>query len=102
MTDISKEYGTALFMLACEENCQKQYAEAPGRIRAAFEENPQYLGMLSSPSISLSERLDAIGAAFAAVVPAHVLSYLKSNLFTAHGLRLRDSTLLIPWHRCSR
>ena len=77
MTDISKEYGTALFMLACEENCQKQYAEALGRIRAAFEENPQYLGMLSSPSISLSERLDAIGAAFAAVVPAHVLSYLK-------------------------
>ena len=33
--------------------------------------------MLSSPSISLAERISAIDAAFGAIVPEEILSYLK-------------------------
>lgn len=77
MTEISKEYGTALFMLACEEGKQRCYADALEHIRQAFLENPLYAEMLASPGIPLRERLDAIDAAFADAVPEHVLSYLK-------------------------
>lgn len=77
MTEISKEYGTALFLLACEEQKQRDYAVALETIKTAFLEQPQYLELLSSPSISLKERLEVIDKAFADSVPEHVLSFLK-------------------------
>lgn len=77
MTEISKEYGTALFMLACEENEQKNYAQALQNIKKVFLENPQYVEMLASPGISLTDRLNSIDAVFFGVVPEHVISYMK-------------------------
>ncbi len=77
MTEIGKEYGTALFMLACEENEQKNYAKALESIKKLFLENPQYTELLSSPSIPLKERLRVIDNTFSDTVPEHVISYLK-------------------------
>ena len=77
MTEIAKEYGTALFMLACEENEKKAYAEALMMIKDTFCEYPQYIELLSSPSISLNERLSVIDKAFSNTVPEYVLYYLK-------------------------
>ena len=77
MTEISKEYGTALFMLACEENEQERYAKALESIENAFLENPQYQELLASPSVSLNERLCVIDTVFADSIPEHILSYLK-------------------------
>ena len=77
MTEISKEYGTALFMVACEENEEKSYAEALENIKNAFLENPQYLELLSSPGVSLKERLAVIDGTFSDCVPEHIVSYLK-------------------------
>lgn len=77
MTEIGKEYGTALFMLACENDQQRNYADALKRIVDIFSENPEYVSLLGSPGIPLGERLGVIETAFAASVPEHVLSYLK-------------------------
>lgn len=77
MTEIGKEYGTALFMLACEENEKKSYAEALGNIKNTFLDYPQYTELLSSPSIPVKERLCVIDEAFSGRVPEYVLSYLK-------------------------
>lgn len=77
MTEISKEYGTALYMLACEEGVAKEYAEVLQDVKEIFESSPQYLLMLSSPSIPLVERLSAIDKAFLGKVPEHIVSYLK-------------------------
>ena len=77
MTDIGKEYGTALFMLACEENEKASYAEALEFIKNIFVEDPQYSELLSSPSIPLKERLSLIDQAFSDAVPEYVISYLK-------------------------
>ena len=41
MTEISKEYGTALFMLAAENGKRKEYDEALSLISAAFADNPE-------------------------------------------------------------
>ena len=51
-------------MLALEENrCDEIYA-ALSHIEAAIIENPQYLDLLDSPAIPLSERLSLISDAF--------------------------------------
>ena len=77
MTDIAKEYGAALFMLACEMDKKKEYGCALETIETVFAENPEYLIFLASPSVSLSERITAIETAFATKVPEHLLSYLE-------------------------
>ncbi len=77
MSEIAKEYGTALFMLACEENEKKSYGEALQKVRNIFIDNPQYPELLSSPGISLKERLTVIEQTFSNVVPEHIVSYLK-------------------------
>lgn len=77
MTDLAKEYGTALFMLAAEEGAGDAYAEALHGVLSHWRDEPSYVLMLSSPSIPLAERLSLIAEAFAERVPAHVLSYLQ-------------------------
>lgn len=77
MNEISKEYGTALFALACEENAKHEYASALSAVKALLDESPEYAELISSPGIPLSERLAVIEQAFSEAVPAHVLSYLQ-------------------------
>lgn len=77
MTEISKEYGTAMFMLACEKNLKEEYASALEEINIAFEENPEYPIFLASLSIPLSEKLNAIEEVFSEKVPTDVVSYVQ-------------------------
>ncbi len=77
MNDIGKEYGAALFMLASEQNACEDYAAALRTVKESFIECPEYTELLSSPSVSLGERLSAIEQAFADSVPEHVLSFLQ-------------------------
>ena len=77
MTEIAKEYGTALFSLAMEEGKTEEYAEALRTVLGIFEQNPEYLSLLSGPSIPLGERLSSLREVFASALPVHVLSYLS-------------------------
>lgn len=77
MAEISKEYGTALFMLACEKEAKKEYGDALQIVANAFRDNPEYPMLLASPGIPLEERLAVIDAAFAAQLPEDVVSFLK-------------------------
>lgn len=77
MNELGKEYGTALFMLACEEEKQKEFYDGLGIIASAFKEEPEYIELLSCPGVAMGQRLSAIDAAFADRIPEGVLSYLK-------------------------
>jgi F-type H+-transporting ATPase subunit delta len=77
MTDIGKEYAQALFMLACEEGNAEEVAEGLTLVREALTEEPRYAELLSSPSISLGERLAAVKAAFGTAVTPRVLSFVQ-------------------------
>ena len=77
MAEIGKEYGQALFMLACEVGRQKEYGQVLEQVKAVFADQPDYPQLLASPAIPMEERLRAIEAAFADLAPEHVLSYLK-------------------------
>lgn len=77
MTQIGKEYGAALFMLGCETDSKREYAEALSCACSVIKENPAYLELLSSPNIPLADRLSVIDRAFVSSLPTHVLSFLK-------------------------
>lgn len=77
MTEIGKEYATALFMLAYEEGKVREYEKALKLIKDAFVNEADYEMFLSSPSIPLSERISSMEAAFADAVPDCVLSYVQ-------------------------
>ena len=77
MTDIAKEYGSALFLTAAEDDKTEEYHDALKTLSQVLEENGEYLTLLASPAIPLAERLDLIERAFASSVPNQILSYFK-------------------------
>ena len=76
MTDVGKEYGAALFMLAAELGESESYSEALKGVEKLFSESPEYPIFLASPSVPMSERLSAIESAFWGKIPEHVVSFL--------------------------
>lgn len=77
MTEMFKEYGTALFMLAKERNCENEYAIALECVEEVFDGNSQYQDFLSSPNIPMKERLSALESAFSDAIPQDILSFLQ-------------------------
>ncbi|MGM9644421.1 MAG: ATP synthase F1 subunit delta [Eubacteriales bacterium] len=77
MTEMSKEYGVALFALAKECDAADEYKEALDTVTAVFRENPEYIDFLDSPSIAKNERTNAVEAAFGGRVPEHIVSFLQ-------------------------
>ena len=76
MTQMSKEYATALFQLAAENHTESQILEALKTVSGVLKENPDYVDFLSSPGISKNERLDSVKAAFEGRIPEYVLSFV--------------------------
>lgn len=77
MTETAKEYAVALFELAYENNSGAEYLEALKLILSEFDKNPEYLQLLSSPNIAVSERKELLENAFAPYVPEYVMSFTK-------------------------
>lgn len=77
MMQTDREYAEALFMLAAEEGKAEEYFSSLLTVRELVEENPEYIEFLSSPAISLKERLSAIDEAYETVFPEYVVSFLK-------------------------
>jgi len=77
MNDISREYAAALFMLACEDGAQKEYADALKEMKSVFDEMPEYFAFLSSPAISRAERTGSVDEIFGEKLAENAVSYLK-------------------------
>ena len=76
-TNRAKEYATALFTVALEQDAVKKYAAALETVVNALKDNPDYVDFLCAPNISKSERLASVEAVFGASVPEDMLSFLK-------------------------
>ncbi len=76
MTEITKEYASALFMLALESKKEELIGGELGEIEKLLEENPDYVIILESPSILLSERIALIDEAFGGF-EEYVVSFVK-------------------------
>ena len=76
MRQNDREYAEALFELAAEENNAEGYLLDLTLIEEVIKEEPEYISLLSSPAIPMSERLGAIKEAFEGRVCENVLSFL--------------------------
>ena len=83
MSDRNREYAEALYALAMETNQEKAYLEALRTMADAMGAQPEYIEVLSAPSIPLDERCALLAQAFEGAVPEQVLSFVQ--LLCAHG-----------------
>ncbi|MBQ1492034.1 MAG: ATP synthase F1 subunit delta [Blautia sp.] len=77
MTDRARLYGDSLYLLATEEGVTEEIMEQMGVARTLFAENPDYLRLLSEPSIALSERLGLVDAAFGEDANRYLVNFMK-------------------------
>lgn len=76
MADLSKEYASALFSLACEKGIINEIKADIRDVHTVIKESPEYLDVLSSPALTLSNRLSLIDEAFGEK-NEYVISFLK-------------------------
>lgn len=77
MNDAAKEYGGALFELALEEGMDGEILGEVRAIRALFEENREYVRLLSSPNIPKDERVRCLDQLLLGRVHPYTLNFLK-------------------------
>lgn len=77
MISSSNDYATALFMLAAEEDKLSKFASDLKDIEKAFDENPDYLLLLSSPAVTQEERTEIIDAAFGETADKDIVNFIK-------------------------
>lgn len=77
MTEFGREYGEGLYALCAEEHIEKDVLEELLSLCAAFDENPDFLRLLSNMSMSKEERVDIADKALRGQVDQYVLNFLK-------------------------
>lgn len=77
MTQTGRLYGGSLYDLAAEEQLTDIYLEEMQAIRGLFRENPEYLRLLSEPSLAKEERLGLIDTAFQNQAQPYLVNFLK-------------------------
>ncbi len=77
MTQINKEYGKALFLLAREKGEVERISQDLALVRDLLSSEKEYFEFLCCPAIPLSERLGAIDEAFGSDLCEFTVSFLK-------------------------
>ena len=77
MTEIARMYGGSLYDLAAEEGLETRVLEELDEAAKLIRDDPEYLRLLSTPSIPKKERCALLDEAFRGQVHLYVLNFLK-------------------------
>ena len=77
MTKAGDIYGKSLYDLACQENLSPDILKEMEAVKDIFGENPDYIRLLSEPSIPKRERLGLLDEAFGSSIHEYLLNFLK-------------------------
>lgn len=77
MTNAASLYGQSLYDLAAEEHLEDEITRQMAGVLQIFRENPEYITLLSEPSIPRKERLDLIDKAFGGELQPYLVNFLK-------------------------
>ena len=83
MTEIARMYGGSLYDLAAEEGLDTRILDELDAVTALIRNDPEYLRLLSTPSIPKKERCALLDEAFRGQVHLYVLNFLK--ILCEHG-----------------
>lgn len=82
-SDVQREYGGALWLLAEQEHCADEMLADVRALEAVLAETPRYLRLICAPTILLEDRLQLLDDAFRGRVHPYLLNFLK--LLTERG-----------------
>ena len=77
MTEIARMYGGSLYDLAAEEGLETRILDELDEAARLIRDDPEYLRLLSTPSIPKKERCALLDEAFRGQVHLYVLNFLK-------------------------
>lgn len=77
MTEVGIVYGESLYTLAREENLSEQISGELTALRGGFRQAPEFIRLLSSPSLTKAERCQILDDSFRGKVHPYVLNFLK-------------------------
>ena len=77
MTEHARVYGGSLYDLASEEKLTDAILGQMQEIKEIFRDNPDYLKLLSEPSVKKEERTELIEKAFGAEAERYLVNFLK-------------------------
>lgn len=91
MSEVSKEYGRALYELALEEGCEGEYLAELREIDQILLQNPDYVRLLSVPNIAADERTQMVEDCFGGRCKEYTVSFLKIMTERGYSSQIRAS-----------
>lgn len=91
MSEVSKEYGRALYELAVEDGCEGEYLAELRDIELILSKNPEYVRLLSVPNISAGERTQMVEDCFGGKCREYTVSFLKIMTERGYASEIRAS-----------
>ena len=77
MTERSRVYGSSFYDLAVEEKLTEPLREQLLAVKQILRDNPEYIRLLSEPSIKKAERLGLIDKAFGGSCEKYLVNFIK-------------------------
>ena len=77
MTELAREYGDGLYLLAEEENLSREILEQLESLKSLFREQPDFVKLLSNMSLSKEERVNILDKVLRGKIHSYLLNFLK-------------------------
>ena len=77
MTEVGRIYGEALYRLAQEEGLDQPIGEQAAALQEAFRQAPDFLRLLSAPTLTKGERCQILEDSFHRKIHPYLLNFLK-------------------------
>ncbi|MBR1972952.1 MAG: ATP synthase F1 subunit delta [Oscillospiraceae bacterium] len=77
MTEVGSVYGESLYELAKDESLTKIIGEQLAVLQQSFQQEPEFVRLLSSPNLTKAERCQILDDSFRGSVHPYLLNFLK-------------------------
>ena len=77
MTEVGTVYGESLYELAKDESLSQELGQQLKVLRQSFQQEPDFLRLLSSPSLTKAERCQVLDNSFRDKIHPYLLNFLK-------------------------
>ena len=77
MTEVGSVYGESLYELAKDENLAKLIGEQAAVLQQSFQQEPDFIRLLSSPNLTKAERCQILDDSFRGNVHPYLLNFMK-------------------------
>ena len=77
MTEVGNVYGESLYELAKDENLTKLIGEQLAVLQTSYQQEPDFIRLLSSPNLTKAERCQILDDSFRGKVHPYLLNFMK-------------------------